>query len=604
MIKKLLIIVPMLLALGSCWGNASSSLPANPIDVETLKKNVDEMDAYQADVMFTEEGSYSSSSKKSDSSEVKTKLIVDGSAYSIETANREVVTYSLSEFAQEQGLTVDLLVTIASITPGVTANKEQDIYITEVEEKTDPQLFNYDSAVKQYIKYELYSKVVNAHYQVKVKNGLNGIFKPLMNTAINKGNKDEDKGEILFTFDDEFKQSEIYQTLLEEGCFASALSLLVKNNTPTKIVFLIDKTLASQALEKTVNEMTFDISFSRINAAHLFIPKGEVKCSHHGIELYSSETEHYYYCPACGILLSNIEVHDYDEAHDICKTCGYVKGTDTRDSDISHERKTTDEIAPGLKAFAYYETSKGEAFEVETFMMDGSQYYDIVGGNGFAYCLSEKVVITFSEVDSGYLNENSCVNLRETEYKLFKNVEIVDEGEGNATFDGKTLDEFVISTTPEKTLIGYNANLQHEYDSSEEVVIDDCHYKCVAHCTRCDKDVYSDLSYSHVPTNFIEITYADFVVIFGNTIEYSSLGYHTFEKNYRYYEAECSSCHKKIYMVSTYNDGYDPSHAEEELNYEFYEKEGPRTATYRMYLTLEHIDDGIGYCMFCHEEMA
>jgi hypothetical protein len=70
---------------------------------------------------------------------VKTKLIVDGSAYSIEAANREVVTYSLSEFAQEQGLTVDLLVTIASITPGVIANKEKDIYITEVEEKTDPQ---------------------------------------------------------------------------------------------------------------------------------------------------------------------------------------------------------------------------------------------------------------------------------------------------------------------------------------------------------------------------------------------------------------------------------------------------------------------------------
>ena len=621
--KKILLMIP-LFVLASCGTSTSSnsapasssstpttsseepssSLPANPINVETLKTNINGMNAYQADVLMTGKTSYSSGSKKSEDVETKTKLLVDGTAYSTDATSKEKITYSLTAFAQEVGMSVDTLVAIAKLTPGASADKAKDTYITETEDKMNPHLFNYDATAKQYVKYDLFNdKVVNAHYEAQVSKSLDDTFKPIMNTAVSKGNKDETKGEILYTFDNEFKQSDIYQTLLQGGCVATGLTLSVKNNVPTKIDFTIDKALASQMLGKTVEEMSFVISFSKINDVHLSIPEGDVKCAHHGIEIYSSETEHYYYCPACGILLTDKAAHDFEEDHGICKTCGYVKGSQAHDSEDEHEKTTSDEIAQGLKAFAYYESEKGEAFEVDTFVMDGSGYFEIVGGEGFTYCLIEKVVITYSEISTGFLNDTSCVNLTKNEYKLYKNVEIEDDGEGHATFDGKTLDEFVASVTPEKTLIGYNVNLLHDYENSEEIDIDDCHYKSVAHCNRCDRDVYVDISYQHVPTNFKEITYAEFTALFGEKIEYSSLGYHTFEKSYHYYEAECSTCHKKIYMVSTYSEGYQADHADDEFDYEFYEKEGPRTAAYRMYLTLGHVDDGTGHCLFCHEEM-
>ena len=57
-------------------------------------------------------------------------------------------------------------------------------------------------------------------------------------------------------------------------------------------------------------------------------------------------------------------------------------------------------------------------------------------------------------------------------------------------------------------------------------------------------------------------------------------------------------------MVCPNSDGYETDHALTELAYDFYEKEGVRILTYKMDLTLEHIDDGTGHCMFCHEEMA
>ena len=585
--------------------SSSTSEPAHPIDLTKLKKNVQGIKNYQADILMSGLTNFDTGSMKSNAGEMKTAVLIDGNAYSVETTTKDTTTFSLTEYASEHGVSVDAVVEMAKMSQGrAIADKEKDTLITIQTDTTEPTLYNFDSEAKQTIKYTSYNdNIVNAYYLARIENHFGDAYKPVMKVAIDKGSKDEDKGTISFTIDDAFRESEEYQYLLEGQCYASAFTLYVENNYPTKIDFTIDLALATRMTGHKIDEMTYSVAFSKINNVHLVLPEGRVACDHHILDQYYDETNHYSYCPACGIFLSSPTEHDFDEAHHICKTCGYVKGLSFKDSQESKEKTTTNKVAEGLYAFSYFESEKEERYDVSCFTMNGEEYYDIVENRGVSYCISAKALITHSEPEESYLADDSCVFLSKIEYKLYTNVEI-EEIESEALFNGKTLEEFVASATADTSFFGYNVNISHESEESTETHIDNCHTKTVSHCSRCSQDVLAVITRSHVPTNFKEITFAEFTALFGRNNQRSTLDYQTVNEDFHFFELECSSCHKKIYMVCPNSDGYETDHALTELAYDFYEKEGVRILTYKMDLTLEHIDDGTGHCMFCHEEMA
>lgn len=585
--------------------SSSTSEPAHPIDLTKLKKNIEGIESYQADILMDGLTNFDTGSMKSNAGEMKTAVLIDGNAYSVETTTKDTTTFSLTEYASEHGVSVDAVVEMAKMSQGkAIADKEKDTLITIQTDTIEPTLYNFDSEAKQTIKYTSYNdNIVNAFYLARVENHIRDAYKPVMNVAIDKGIKDEDKGTISFTIDDAFRESEEYQYLLEGQCYASAFTLYVENNYPTKIDFTIDLALATRMTGHKIDEMTYSVALSKINNVHLILPEGKVACDHHILDQYYDETNHYSYCPACGIFLSSPAEHDFDEAHHICKTCGYVKGLSSKASQEPKEKTTTNKVAEGLYAFSYFESEKEERYDVSCFTMNGEEYYDIVANRGVSYCISAKALITYSEPEENYLADDSCVYLSKIEYKLYTNVEI-EEIESEALFNGKTLEEFVASATADTSFFGYNMHISHESEESTETHIDNCHTKTVSHCPRCNQDVLAVITRSHVPTNFKEITFAEFTALFGKNNEHSTLDYHTVNEDFHFFEFECSSCHKKIYMVCPNSDGYETDHALTELAYDFYEKEGVRILTYQMDLILEHIDDGTGHCMFCHEEMA
>lgn len=622
--KKLLLIIPTLIGLTACNGGGSSSSasssassqptssatssttsePAHPIDLEALKRNIAGITSYQADIAIIGKNSFDTGSMKSIVGEMDSTILIDGDAYSVETSTKNTESYVMSKYAAEHNVSVEALEEMAKRSQGkAIANRETDTFITIDEEKTDSTLYKFDKTAKQSIKYITYKdNIVNAYYLARVENNYNDSYISVMNAAITKGSKDEDKGTISFTFDDAFNNSETYQSLLQGGCYASALTLSVENNYPTKLDFTIDLDLAKEMTGRELDEMNYDVSFSKINNVHLILPEGKVACDHHGLTLYSDETTHNTSCPACGMIHSAPAEHDFDENHGICKTCGFVKGLAAKDGHEEPERKTSNEVGEGLYAFSYIESEKGERYDLARFASSGEKYYEIVENKDFSYCAYEKVVISNSEPVESYLSSDSCLYLSKTEYKLYTNVEI-EENEGDVTFNGKTFEEFAQTATPETSCFGYNVSVLHDTEESTETHVDDCHTVTVTHCLRCEKDVDVEIIRKHVPTNFKEITYAQFTDIFGKSIDRTSFDYHAFGEDYHYFEAECSTCHKKIYMVCTNSDGYETDHALAELAYDFYEKEGVRIATYQMNLTLEHIDDGTGHCLLCAEEV-
>lgn len=441
------------------------------------------------------------------------KSVVTSDAYSLA---------KLSDIAASMNKTVDEVAELYEDNDTVLIDKMNDSYkiVTAPSLLEHPLIYEYVEDQNQYLVYQTDKdgEVEDIKYE-DYTTPLFEKFITFLTKIIEKAEFNADSSSYDYALTKEDKEDSFFKTLSESFFpeLVKSISIKVKDNLPTVIDFIKNNSIASTILQKltgVINQFVLSMKLDK-DDTKVTIPEGDVDCPEH-MKSYkvlddNPEEGHILFCSQCGKNLAKVEAHDYDETHHICKKCGYVKLTNTlyEDKYLLVENK---EATTKLYAFSYRKSDVGDYYEVSAFNKIFEDFtkaeLDTTESNGTGndtvsveYCASLGVAISSTQgFEQTALADDSCYMIVTTVYKLYKNLDINDEGDEPMVGE-QTLIDYLEGATPVDTITNYSFYENHTSEQEPKFVkIDDCHTLKYSTCDACglnfEKEEISNHDYS------------------------------------------------------------------------------------------------------------
>ena len=435
------------------------------------------------------------------------------------------------------------------------ADVEKDI-VYGLQSEEEHYYYHYDTtrsnlSLSQYVRYTYdddQNNIVDGMYvDFSESRGIRA-FMNVVILIINNGKPDYVNKTVNYTLLDEMRANEELFDLTNgiSSMFKSAKVSVSDDNLPTKIDFELDENMFKGMFPGGFDEAEASLKLSDFGNVTLTPPEGDVRCpSSHGcqVENYGYNSQyHWLYCSECGAFSTPEVEHTFDATHQVCTTCGYVKGV----SPLMNDFKYANQIGDFYHAFKYKESAKGEAYNVELFYSqtqpgDGDNFK--IGNVNYVTRPALQALITYANYEGDYLASGKCTKLLSTTYKLYLNI---DAGYNGVEYvvGGVPLPDYLASVTPDATLVGYRAELAHTNGG---------HNESDSNCFRCSYDLcsrdarlqYIQCEHHHDNIVDLEKVYYPFG-LFGQRVNNINM----MEDNLICLKGKCADCEKEVYVVT------------------------------------------------------
>lgn len=382
------------------------------------------------------------------------------------------------------------------------------------------------------------------------------------------------------------------------GAFASYFN----DNVPTKVSISLDEDGNLAKFDAPLTNGHFIISFKNIGGVSEFenMPVvSRIGCEQHQFFTYEVlEGGHRLCCSLCHKYLTKLEPHEDNNAYHVCKKCREITGLQPYDdSDFIRDANASNKY--DKYHFILYKTSADN----KLFDLEGGWHSELER-IGYAYDSDyiqteyyyDRNASIFIAVDvnenPSYIFDDSCLQVITQNVYFYKNVTVSGEY-GNYNIGGQTLSEYIDSVTPTKSLVAYRIFHEHNQQRREvEAPINACETRVDEICSRCGELLSYDMKFNH---NWSFIIYsADQIKAacpdadVDNAIEDNNLNL--------FFKAECSKCHKVVYVGMNNDSNHSLTHADNYTSYYLFfgnKNEGYNESPFG------HIFDSNGVCQIC-----
>lgn len=507
--------------------SSSSVAPAAEVDRKQVLNNIQNLDKYHlaTDFLLNVKSKILETVDANKITKINLDFLANKENYKVTNLLESYYEAKLSDVAAKENKTVDEILALAEEDESITVDKEKDLYKEEVElpDFLDENLFNGSKTYRhledtdQYVVYTSEDdEITDTEYSDEKPSFIDNFFTFI--TSMVESSETNEEGDLTHTFTPDDKAEDSYAALVHglKSLF-KAIVIKVKDNLPNVIEFVSNSGLFSRLqtlVGGIIKELGLKINLDKDEAKTDFVvPEGEPECFHHIAvirPLEDNEAEgHQKVCTECGKKIISVEAHDYDETHHVCKLCGYVALGEEELVDEEYLLLDKPESKLKIYAFSYKKSDLNEYYEISPFHIiknsfdeeeedDTADYQPVATGDDeqIVYIASLKTVM-LAEAGEEIAIANSCITDFTYNYKLYKDVEINDEGEEPMVGE-VTLVEYLKTATPTATFLNHQPAPNHSTTKEKTILHPDaCHTIGFDVCDKCGEEYSYDLIEEH-----------------------------------------------------------------------------------------------------------